>query len=178
VRGAYRTYDEFFPSTHGFYVEARGRLAVPNVLGDGSVAIVSPFVVWSDINGVASVITPLVTELQPGAYIEYGGRVDWQKSLTEWMVFGVSVAASQRDYRNDIDIVSGDKRRDTIFSPGASLVFPNLFANQTGLRFDYRYLLDHSSDPTKSFTDHIVTASVIARFDPTQPPPWTAPTRP
>jgi len=67
---------------------------------------------------------------------------------------------------------------DTIFAPGASLTFPNLFANQTGLRFDYKYLLDHSNDPTKSFTDHIVTASIIARFDPTQPPPWMAPTRP
>ena len=48
-----------------------------------------------------------------------------------------------------------------------SLTFPNLIALQTDLRLDYRYLMDRSNDPTKSFHDHIVTASVIARFDPT-----------
>ena len=172
VRGAYRSYDDFFPTSHGFYVEARGRLALPNVLNSGVVAVVSPWVVWSDIGGNASVVVPIITELQPGAYIEYGGRVDLFKSLTDWMVFGVNVAVSQRDYRNDIDIVSGDKRSDFIVSPGASLTFPNLFTNQTGLRLDYRYINDHSNDQTKSFTDHIVTASVIWQFDPTLPPPW------
>jgi len=177
VRGAYRSYDDFFPSTRGFYVEARGRLALPNAFGDGTVAVISPWVVWSDIGGNASVVTPVITELQPGAYIEYGGRVDLIKNLTEWMVFGLHASISQRDYRNDIDIVSGDKRSDTIFSPGASLTFPNLFAQQTGLRLDYRYINDHSNDQTKSFTDHIVTASIIARFDPTLPPPWAAPQR-
>src|SRR5436305_298908 len=83
------------------------------------------------------------------------------------LVLCVNIAASQRDYRNDIVITSGDKRRDTIVSPGVSLTFSNLFAIQTDLRLDYRYLMDHSNDPTKSFNDHIVTASVIARFDPT-----------
>jgi hypothetical protein len=174
VRGAYRSYDDFFPSSHGFYVEARGRLALPNVLNSGVIAVVSPWVVWSDIGGNASVITPVITELQPGAYLEYGGRVDLIKPLTDWVSFGVNIAVSQRDYRNDIDIVSGDKRSDFIVSPGASLTFPNLFANQTGLRLDYRYINDHSNDHTKSFTDHIVTASVIWRFDPTLPPPWMA----
>jgi hypothetical protein len=110
--------------------------------------------------------------LKPGASSEYGGRVDLIKSLTDWVAFGVNAAVSQRDYRNDIDIVSGDKRSDLIVSPGASLTFPNLFANQTGLRLDYRYIYDHSNDQTKSFTDHVVTASVIWRFDPTLPPPW------
>ena len=89
VRGAYRTYDDFFPSTEGFYVEARGRLALPNALGSGVIAVVSPWVVWSDIGGNASVVTPIITELQPGAYIEYGGRVDLIKSLTDWAAFGV-----------------------------------------------------------------------------------------
>jgi hypothetical protein len=177
VRGAYRSYDDFFPSGHGFYIEARGKLAVPNVLGPGSVAIVSPWVLWSDISGNANVVTPIITELQPGAYIEYGGRVDWIKSVTEWMAFGVNVAISQRNYRTDIVVAPGEGREDTIFSPGASLTFPNLFAYQTDLRFDYRYLMDHSNDVTKRFNDHIVTASIISRFDPTVPPPWAVPKR-
>jgi hypothetical protein len=35
-------------------------------------------------------------------------------------------------------------------------------------------LKDHSNDPTKSFDDHIVTVSVVARFDPTLPPSWAS----
>ena len=177
VRGAYRSYDEFFPSDNGFYVETRGKLAVPNVLGSASVAIVSPWAVWSDISGTASVVTPVITELQPGAYLEWGSRLDLIKGLTNWLVLGVNIAASKRDYRNDVVITTGAKREDTIVSPGVSVTFPNLFALQSDLRLDYRYLMDRSNDPTKSFNDHIVTASVIARFDPTAALAWTMPGR-
>jgi hypothetical protein len=172
LRGAYRSYDNFFPSGEGFYVEARGRLAVPGVLGPGTVVIASPFLLWSDISGSASVVTPIATDLQPGAYLEGGGRLDLIKSLASWVVLGVNVSASRRDYRNDLVIPSSEKRRDSILSPGATLTFPDLFAYRTDLRLDYRYLMDRSNDPTKSFNDHIVTASVVARFDPTSPPPW------
>ena len=171
LRGAYRTYDDFFPSTEGFYVEARGKVAVPDVLGSGTVVIASPWVVWSDISGVASVITPTITDLQPGAYLEYGGRLDLIRSLTQWLIFGLNAAVSERNYRNDIAINTGEKRRDTILNTGASLIFANLFAYQTDLQFDYKYLLDHSSDVTKSFNDHIITTSVVSRFDPTLGPP-------
>jgi hypothetical protein len=174
LRGAYRSYNDFFPSSEGFYFEARGRLAVPNVLGIGSVIIMSPFALWSDISGSASVVTPIITDLQPGAYVEAGGRVDLIKGLTDWLVAGVNVAVSMRDYRNDVVATTFEKRRDWIVSPGATLTFPNLFAFQTDLRLDYRYLRDRSNDQTKSFNDHIVTASVIARFDPTAPAPWAA----
>jgi len=175
VRGAYRSYGETFPSQEGFYVEARGKLAVPGVIGPGSVVIISPWVLWSDISGTASVVSPIITELQPGAYLEWGGRVELIRSLTSWMVAGVNVSASQRDYRTDIAPATGEKRSDTIISPGASLTFPNLLAYQTDLRFDYRYITDRSNDATKRFDDHIVTASVIARFDPTMPSPWARP---
>ena len=177
LRGGYRDYGDFFPSGHGFYVEARGRLAVPNLFGPGSAVIVSPWAVWSDMSGAAQVITPIITELQPGAYIEWGGRVEFLKAITEKVAVGVNFAAIRRDYRNDIVIDSGDKRHDTLVNPGASLIFPNLIATQTDLRFDYRYLMNYSNDVTKRFNDHIVTASVVARFDPTSPPPWVTPTR-
>lgn len=39
VRGAYRSYGESFPSQEGFYIEARGKLAIPNVIGPSSVAV-------------------------------------------------------------------------------------------------------------------------------------------
>lgn len=175
LRGAYRTYNDFFPSGEGFYVEARGRLAVPNAFGSGSVIIISPWALWSDISGTAPVFTPISTELQPGAYLEWGSRFDLIKSVTSWLAVGINFSISQRDYRTDIVTATGEKRQDTIFSPGLSLTFPNLFVQQTDLRFDYRYLIDDSNDPTKSFTDHIVTASVIARFDPTLAPPWARP---
>jgi len=40
---------------------------------------------------------------------------------------------------------------------------------QTDVRLDYKYLWNDSNDPTKTFNDHIVTATVIYRFDPRQP---------
>ncbi len=85
-RGAYRSYADHFPSGEGFYVEARGRLAIPNAFGNGSALIVSPWVLCSDISGSTSVVTPVVTDLQPGAYMEWGGRIDLIKGLTDWLV--------------------------------------------------------------------------------------------
>jgi hypothetical protein len=172
LRGAYRNYDNFFPSGEGFYVEARAKAAVPGVIGPGSVLIISPFVLWSDISGSAAIVNPIITDLQPGAYVEAGARVDVIKGLTSWMVLGLNFAASVRDYRTDVVPSSLEKRQDWIIIPGASLTFPNLFAYQSDLRLDYRYLSDQSNDPSKSFNDHIVTASIISRFDPTLPPPW------
>jgi hypothetical protein len=177
IRGAYREYDQSFPTDRGFYVEARGRWAIANVFGTDAVAIVSPWVLWSDLSGAASVVTPIITELQPGAYIEWGGRVDWLKNLTNWVTLGLNVAVSQRDYRNDVVVASLEKRRDTIVSPGASLTFPNLIASQTDLRLEYRFIDDHSNDQTKSFTDHLVTATIISRFDPAVGPAWPQPKR-
>jgi hypothetical protein len=177
LRGTYRSYDNFFPSGEGFYVELRGRLAVPNVLGTGTALIVSPFAVWSGISGTAPVVNPIITDLQPGAYVEGGGRIELIKSITSWLALGVNFTASKRDYRSDVVVTTLEKRSDTILSPGATVIFPSLFAYQTDLRFDYRYLTDQSNDPTKSFNDHIGTVSVVSRFDPTAPPPWATPAR-
>ncbi len=52
LKAAYRSYDDFFPSGDGFYTEARGRFAAPNVLGSNSIAIFSPWVLYSDMSGV------------------------------------------------------------------------------------------------------------------------------
>lgn len=165
LRLAYRSHDDFFPSGEGFYAEARGRFAFPKAFGDGSVFLFSPWLRWSDIGG--TMLTNILTEVQPGAYIEYGGRIEAYKTLAPWLVVGAQFAVSQRDYRKDLVAVGGAKREDTTWSPGATVLLPNLFAAQTDLRFDYRYIANHSNDPTKDFHDHIVSATVVKRFDPT-----------
>lgn len=167
LRAAYRKYDDFFPSSEGFYADIRGRFSALNVLGDGSIAFLSPWVLWSDISG--SVVNLLVTELQPGAYLEWGGRVELYKRLAPWLIAGGSVSVARRDYRTDVVPGTGDTREDTIFIPGAVLIFPNLVAAQTDLRLDYKFIDDHSNDPARSFTNHFVSATVVSRFDPFAP---------
>jgi hypothetical protein len=167
LRAAYRKYDDFFPSSEGFYADIRGRFAALNVLGDGSIAFLSPWVLWSNISG--SVINVLVTELQPGAYLEWGARLEVYKSLAPWLTVGANVSAARRSYRNDVVPGTGDTREDIIFIPGATLIFPNLIAAQTDLRLDYKFIDDHSNDPAKRFTDHFVSATVVSRFDPFAP---------
>ena len=167
VRAAYRKYDDFFPSDEGFYADIRGRFSALNVLGEGSIAFLSPWLLWSDISG--SVINVLVTELQPGAYLEWGGRLEVYKSLAPWLTVGANVSAARRNYRNDVVPGTGDKREDTIFIPGATVIFPNLVAAQTDLRLDYKFIDDHSNDQSKSFTNHFVSATVVSRFDPFAP---------
>lgn len=165
LRLAYRSHGDFFPAGEGFYAEARGKFAMPNVFGDSSVFILSPWLRWSDIGG--SVLTNILTEIQPGAYMEYGGKIEGYKTLAPWLVVGANLAVSHRNYRQDFVGTTTQKRDDTTWSPGATVVFPNLFAALTDLRFDYRYLSNHSNDPTKEFEDHIVSATFVKRFDPT-----------
>jgi hypothetical protein len=95
------------------------------------------------------------------------------QQLTPWVTVGASLAASWRDYSDDyvIGTVTGEKRRDTLLVPGALVLFPGFFWKEWDLRFDYRYLHNASNDPTKEFTDHIVTAAVTKRFDPFRPEP-------
>jgi hypothetical protein len=166
LKAAYRSYDDFFPSGDGFYTEALGRFAAPNVLGNRSVVVLSPWVLYSDMSG--SVISPALTELAPGEYVEGGSKLELYKALTDWLIAGASISYSRRAYRDEIAPGLG-KRADTLWVPGASLLFPHILSPQTDLRFDYRYLWDKSNDPTKSYTDHIITATLIYRFDPRQP---------
>jgi hypothetical protein len=168
VRGAYRSYDDFFPSSRGFYVETRGKIAVSNVLGRGSAAIVSPWLIWSDIGGAVQGVVPIFAELQPGAYLEWGGKFELVKTVSKWLIVGANVSVSERRYRNDLASYNGDKRRDVIVSPGASATIPNLFGFRRDLRFEYRYIRDNSNDQSKDFDDHLVTISAVSQFDPTR----------
>ncbi len=101
-----------------------------------------------------------------------GARVDLIKGLTSWWCWASTSRPAYATIAPTLSRARLEKRQDWIIIPGASLTFPNLFAYQSDLRLDYRYLSDQSNDPSKSFHDHIVTASIISRFDPTLPPPW------
>jgi hypothetical protein len=168
LKVAYRSYDDFFPSSNGFYTEARGRLAFPNVLGNGSVVIVSPWVLYSDIAGTVSAISPAISDLQPGAYTEGGGKAELYKSLTDRVVFSANLSYIDRRFRTDTVPLTGSKRNDELWIPGASFIFPRIFSFQTDFRIDYRYISAHSNDSTKSFSDSVFTGTLLYRFDPTQ----------
>ncbi len=165
LRAAYRSYDDYFPSQEGWYYEARGRVAFSNVVGERTVLAFSPWYVWSDISGV--VTNALIQEIQPGAYAEWGGKIEVYKTMTDWLLIGASFSASLRNYRNDYVVsVPGEKRRDTLLLPGAMVLLKGFFWQQADLRLDYRYLRNNSNDPTKEFNDHMVSATAAMRFDP------------
>lgn len=170
-RAAYRSYDDFFPTQEGWYYDIRARVVMPKLFGDGNLVALSPWVLWSDISGIV-VNNALATEVQPGTYREVGGRVEMYQQLSAWMTVGGSLAISWRDYSNDYVVgLSGVKREDRLLIPGALVLFPGFFWKEWDLRFDYRYLDNHSNDPGKEFQDHVITAAVTKRFDPFRPAP-------
>lgn len=166
LRTDYRSYDHFFPTSNGFYTEARARFAFPNTLGESSVFILSPWVRYSDLSG--SFISPLIGDLQPGAYVEVAGKLEAYKGIANWLILGADLSVIRRHYRTDTDPITGSKRNDTLLMPGASLLFPHIASFQTDFRVDYHYIADHSNDSTKKFNDHIITATVLYHFDPTE----------
>jgi hypothetical protein len=137
LKAAYRSYEDFFQSGNGFYVEARSRLAFLNVLGNGSVMIFSSWALYSDLAG--SVIPTALTELAPGVYVEGGNKVEIYKGISDWLVAGASLMYSGRIYHNDVT-PAGDKRVDKLLVSGVSLLFPHVLSYQTDLRLDYKYL--------------------------------------
>ncbi len=163
---AYRSYDKFFPTSSGFYEEARARFAFPNTFGNGSVLILSPWARYSDMSG--TFISPLIGEIQPGAYWELGGKIQALKPVTSWLVLGAEFSAIRRHYRTDREPVTNAKREDTLLIPGATLLFPHVLSYRTDIRITYHYIHDHSNNSSKDFDDHVIAASLIYRFDPRQ----------
>ena len=160
-RVAYRDYDSFWPSQRGFYADAVGKFSFR--LTPNDLLIVSPWVRWSDIQG-SVVLTPLLIDVDPGAYIEGGGKVELYHGLFEWLVIGANLTLIERAYRSDIVGSLTERRRDFLVIPGAAVIFPNLFAYHRDLRLEYKFQRDYSNDPTIRFNDHIVAVTVAARF--------------
>jgi hypothetical protein len=164
VRAAYRKYNDFFPSSEGPYVELRARLSNLGVLGAGSIAVVSPWLLWSNVKGTIS--NPLVTELQSGAYTEVGVKLEAFKSVASWLTLGGNISLARRMYRTDVVSGTDNHRTDVIWAPGLTAIFPNLIASQSDLRLDYKFVNSYSNDASKSFTDSVVSATAVTRFNP------------
>jgi hypothetical protein len=167
-RGGYRDFDSFFPASDGFFADATAKFAKPEVLVAGDLFIFSPWVRWSGVGGAFLVNTPTVgvsNDVQLGRYGEGGARLEYYLTLVDWLVAGVNFSYSQREYAKSPLSTGGFlKRRDDIYSPGASLIFRHVLSVPGDIRLDYRYERNDSNDPMSSYNDHIVTLTYARRW--------------
>lgn len=164
VRGAYRQYNDFFPSNRGFYADIVGRFARPDLIVPGGVLIFSPWLRWSGINGAG--ITINFDGVQPGRYVEAAGRLEYYQRLAEWLSVGANFGVIWRRYALATNLVTGlvTRRRDFIYYPGAAVIVHRVFGHQTDIRLDYRYERDNSTDPFSDYVNHLVTLMFVKRF--------------
>jgi hypothetical protein len=168
LRGGFRDFDNFFPASQGFFADATAKFAKPELLVAGDLFIFSPWVRWSGVGGAFLVNTPTVgvsNDVQLGRYGEGGARVEYYMTLADWLVAGANFSFNQREYAKSPLSTGGFlKRRDDIYSPGASLIFRHVLSVPGDIRLDYRYERDNSNDPMSSYTDHIVTLTYARRW--------------
>jgi hypothetical protein len=162
VRWGYRDYNDAFPSTSGSFVDVRAKFAFRDVLNTPALLIATPWARWSDVGGTTT--TVLLTEIQPGAYSEWGGRLELVAPVAEGVFMGPTGVLFDRYYRTDLVAGTTTHRHDTIFGPGVLVWIPHAVSYQTGLKFEYQYLNDKSNDPTRRFVDHLFTGSMVSRF--------------
>jgi hypothetical protein len=165
VRGGYRSFDDFFPSNDGFYVDVLGKFSYPNIVGQNDVFIASPWFRWSDIGGTGfSVFTP-TEQVQPGRFIEYGGKLEYYRRVLDWLTVGANVSLSRRDYASSFDATLGTTidRRDVLLAPGATLVFHQVWGYQTDLRVDYRFERNNSNVAARDYDNHVATVMFVSR---------------
>jgi hypothetical protein len=163
-RAAYRDYNSFFPAGQGWYWDVIGRFLVPGFVDELNTLVVSPWVRRGDAVG-ATPVSLLQPGVEPTNFIETGGRIELFRQIADGVLAGPAFYLLERWYGSNV--VPGTvnfKRQDFIYSPGAVVFFPNLFAYQVGLKLEYQYIRDRSNDPAASFVDNVVTASVVARF--------------
>src|SRR4029077_2372822 len=154
--------NDFFPTQHGAYADVTGKFTFPYLFGN-SLLILTPWARWTDMQGTPTSPVNQI-EVQPGAYVEWGGRLDLNTPVTDWLIVGGNIAYSQRYYRTDLASDGNTKRHDNLLVPGAMLLMPNLFAFQTGLRIDYQYFSNGSNYNPRDYNEHYVAATVVSRF--------------
>jgi hypothetical protein len=163
VRGGYRKYNEFFPSDEGFYADVVGRFSFPAVLASNDLFVVNPWFRWSGIGGEGITIT--FEQVQPGRYIEYGGRLEYYRRVLEWLTIGGNIGILGRDYAESINLVTllPSTRHDVTVFPGDSDLH-HVFGHQHDIRVDYRYENNRSSDPFRAYVNHLVSMLYVVRF--------------
>jgi hypothetical protein len=164
LRAAFRDYNDFFPSTQGFYYDIVTKFARPDVFAPGDVVTFAPYARLSRISGTG--ITVLFDEVQGGDYFEYGASLGYYRRVLEWLTLGADILAYQRRYARAVNLVTMDSvyRRDLLVAPGAIVILHNLFLYQFDLRFDYHYQHNDSNDPTRPYINHLFTVASVARF--------------
>jgi hypothetical protein len=161
LRAGYRDFDPFFTSDSGFYADFTGKFSKSDVIAPDDLISVAPWLRWSGISGTE--VNNIFKEFSPGRYVQGGVKVEYDKVVADWLTVGASIAVSDRYFSVDLDPASGDNRQDLLVSPGATLLFADLFGAQSDLRVDYRYDHNDSNDDTHAFDNHSVTVAVVNR---------------
>jgi len=163
VRAGFRDYNSFFPSDQGPYADIVGRFLLPNVIASDLI-VVSPWLRWSGINGQG--ITVTLEQIQPGKYVEVGGRLEYYHPVLDWLTIGANIEIAHRAYASAIDLITGlpFSRRDVMVTPGATILFRHIMRDQSDIRVDYRFQHNDSNDPLRDFVNHLVTVMFVSRF--------------
>lgn len=164
LRLGFRQYGDFYGGSEGVYADLSERLAFSDVLQKGDVAVAMPWLRWSGIEG-----TPLfvpMEETQPGRYWELGIRGEYLRPVVSWMLAGVSMSISYRHYSDATILDDGTAvlRRDWLYIPALTVIFPNVIKQSTDWRFDYKYEYNSSNVPFDKYVDHQITTSMVFRF--------------
>jgi hypothetical protein len=168
LRGGYRSYDDFFPSSNGFFADLTGKFSHPGVITSDDLVVFSPWLRWSGVDTIDNLNT-LVSpdDFLTGRYGEVGARLEYYKPIVDWMTASVNYSYLDRIYASAIDS-GGNKvnRRDQIGAPGAALIFRNKFGaeNKGSVRVDYRYERDDSNTQLGSYTNHVGTITFFNRY--------------
>lgn len=165
IRAAFRDYNDFFPSTQGFYYDIVTKFARPYVLAANDVVIFAPYARLSRIAGTG--ITVLFDEVAAGDYFEYGASLGYYRRVLEWLTLGADILAYERRYAEAVNLVppfNVTRRRDVLVAPGVVVILHNLFLYQFDWRFDYHYQHNDSTDPTRPYINHLFTVASVARF--------------
>jgi hypothetical protein len=133
-----------------------GRFAFPNVAETRGTLVVAPWARWSGIDG-SGFTAPPSEEVVPGRYVEIGGRIEHVQPVADRIALAANFEVNKRWY-------SVDPREDLRLAPGAAIIFKNAFAYANDVRIDYQYVDNDSTDPTRSYIDHILTLQVVNRY--------------
>lgn len=169
ARLGYRSYDDFFPSTSGFFADLTGKFSRPGVIMSDDLVVFSPWVRWSGIrttDNLNNLVSP--DDFLTGRYGEAGARLEYYKPVAAWVTASVNYSYLDRIYASAIDS-GGNKvdRRDQIGAPGAALIFKNRFGGaetKGSIRLDYRYERDDSNTQLGSYTNHVGTITFFNRY--------------
>ncbi|WEK52494.1 MAG: porin family protein [Candidatus Kaistia colombiensis] len=164
LRGGYRSFGDQSFSTDGFYADFVWRWALPQVVNQDDVLVITPHARWSDIGGVDisnNVFGP--NDIKPGDYVSWGARFEYFNQVADWLTLGGGVDVTQTLYSR-LYTPDGGKRDDVLIEPLLSAVFNRAFGMQSDLAFDYRFQWNQSNDEERDFGNHILTARVVTRF--------------